>query len=129
MSQIKSKNTKPERLLRVILRDMDFKYKLGSKLPGRPDIKINGQKTVIFVDGCFWHACPWHYKLPSSNTPFWLDKMSKNRKRDARNRRILRKMGYKVIRVWEHELGNPVKLSNKLNMDLRDPINAERESA
>lgn len=89
MSKIKSKHTKPEKTLRKIIKQLKFTYKLNSTLLGKPDIKIVGQKTVIFLDGCFWHGCPLHFNHPKYNSLFWLKKIISNKKRDKNQRRIL----------------------------------------
>lgn len=71
---------------------------------GKPDFYFPEQKLAVFIDGCFWHACPTCGRLPKSRTEFWHTKIDENRRRDNRLRRKLRKMGYGTMRVWEHEL-------------------------
>lgn len=73
-------------------------------IKGKPDFLFPVEKLLIFVDGCFWHACPKCGRLPSSRQEYWVPKIDSNRRRDNRIRRLLRKEGYSVIRVWEHEL-------------------------
>jgi len=75
-----------------------------SKLPGTPDVAFIGKKTVIFVDSCFWHGCRWHGTMPASNKKFWVKKISMNKERDRKTNREYKKMGWKVIRIWEHKL-------------------------
>jgi DNA mismatch endonuclease (patch repair protein) len=75
-------------------------------LPGRPDFAFRSQKVAVFVDGCFWHSCPRHGRAPESNQEYWLPKLARNGRRDRRVSRILRRMGWKVIRLWEHDLAN-----------------------
>ncbi|WP_445365386.1 very short patch repair endonuclease [Microbulbifer sp. ANSA001] len=104
MSKIKGKNTKPEVVLRKSLWAMGFRYRLKNKLPGKPDIVYPSLKTVIFVDGCFWHRCPKHYQSPKARSEFWEDKISGNVDRDKKNNRLLKEMGWIVLRVWEHEI-------------------------
>jgi len=71
---------------------------------GRPDFCFHRQKVAIFVDGCFWHWCPLHFKLPSSRVEYWKKKLADNRARDRKQARQLRKSGWTVIRIWNHDL-------------------------
>ncbi|MBS3908964.1 MAG: DNA mismatch endonuclease Vsr [Actinobacteria bacterium] len=72
--------------------------------PGKPDIYFAKCKLALFVDGCFWHGCPIHGRIPKSQIEFWTEKIEANRKRDNRVRRKMRKEGYHVMRVWEHDV-------------------------
>ncbi|MCW4452464.1 very short patch repair endonuclease [Kaistella sp. BT6-1-3] len=107
MSQIKSKDTKPETLLRKLLFKEGFRYRINDrKLPGKPDIVLKRYNTVIFVNGCFWHGhqdCRY-FVMPKTRTEFWMDKINGNRKRDLRNIFQLKEAGWNVITVWECEL-------------------------
>jgi DNA mismatch endonuclease (patch repair protein) len=108
MSRIHSKNTKPELIVRKFLWSRGFRYRLQRKdLPGKPDIVLPGLHTVIFVNGCFWHMhrCK-KFVLPSTNTEFWYDKLSKNKIRDKKNYRKLKKAGWNYILIWECQLSN-----------------------
>ncbi len=71
---------------------------------GRPDFVFRAVKTAVFVDGCFWHACPRHKRVPKDNRPFWKAKLERNVERDREVNRELRRRGWRVVRVWEHEL-------------------------
>jgi DNA mismatch endonuclease (patch repair protein) len=71
----------------------------------RPDFVFRRERVAVFVDGCFWHGCPRHSNLPVNNRPFWRKKLAANRARDLLVTRILRRLGWRVVRVWEHELG------------------------
>ena len=104
MSQIKGRNTKPEIALRKSLWAMGFRYRLKSRLTGKPDIVYPSLRVVIFVEGCFWHKCPEHYQSPKTRVEFWEKKISGNVERDRRNDRLLEDQGWFVIRVWEHEI-------------------------
>lgn len=104
MAQIKGKNTKPEIVLRKALWSKGYRYRLKSKLAGKPDIVFPQRKIAIFVDGCFWHKCPEHYIAPKQNSDFWEKKISGNVKRDQKVNRQLERSGWTVIRVWEHEI-------------------------
>lgn len=107
MSNIKSKNTKPEMIVRRWLWHEGYRYRLNVKqLPGRPDIVLPKYSTVIFVNGCFWHAhddCD-KYRIPLTNVDFWTQKFQRNKSRDERNYRLLHKMGWYVLVVWECQL-------------------------
>ena len=107
MSCIKGKNTKPEEIVRKALFSRGFRYrKNDKKLPGTPDIVLPKYKTVIFVNGCFWHGhngCKY-YVVPKTNTEFWLNKINKNIERDELKIKQLEQLGWKSIVVWECEL-------------------------
>jgi DNA mismatch endonuclease (patch repair protein) len=104
MSQIRSKNTKPEIALRKALWHCGFRYRLKNSLPGRPDIVFPSRKTVIFVDGCFWHKCPYHFVYPKNRAKFWREKIEDNVQRDRRVDELLVAEGWFVARIWEHEI-------------------------
>jgi DNA mismatch endonuclease (patch repair protein) len=108
MSQIRGKDTKPEILLRKTLWGHGLRYRVHYKLPGRPDIVLVAQKVAVFVDGCFWHGCPEHAVRPKINRQFWDKKLQGNIQRDKRNRVALEKLGWKVLRFWEHEVERSV---------------------
>ena len=124
MSKISSKDTKPEILVRKFLFSKGFRYRINVKtLPGKPDIVLPKYKTVIFVNGCFWHGhnCK-KGKLPSSNIDFWRGKISNNKLRDDKNSDLLIKLGWKVIIIWQCEISkidNRIKILNKLLEDIK----------
>lgn len=107
MSQIKSQSTKPEKMVRKYLFTHGFRYRKNDRrLPGTPDIVLPKYRTVIFVNGCFWHGhnqCRY-FVIPKSNTEFWVDKINKNIARDAVNTDTLVSLGWNVITIWECEL-------------------------
>jgi len=107
MSQIKGKNTKPEMLVRKFLFANGFRYRLHEpKLPGKPDIVLPKYKTVIFVNGCFWHGhkgCSY-FVLPKTRTEWWLQKIKGTMTRDKAAEIALNVMGWKVILIWECQL-------------------------
>ena len=123
MSRIPSKNTKPEETVRKYLFSQGFRYRKNvSNLPGKPDIVLSKYKTVVFVNGCFWHAhkgCKW-FVPPKSNEAFWQKKFAYNTERDERNYEKLREMGWKIIIVWECELrhNNTLLTLEKLKNEL-----------
>jgi len=105
MSKVRSTNTSPEMRLRMLLRRAGIKFKKNDKgLPGSPDAALHGRKVAIFVDGCFWHGCPRHYRQPASNIGFWQRKLETNKARDDRVDSELSKMGWHVVRIWECEM-------------------------
>ena len=107
MSQIRSTNNKPEELVRKYLFSKGFRYRKNDKrLPGSPDIVLPKYKTVIFVNGCFWHGhegCK-HFVWPKNNAEFWKNKIESNISRDQKKTEALKKQGWKVIVVWECDL-------------------------
>lgn len=106
MSHIRSTNSKPEEIVRKYLFAEGFRYRKNvKKLPGCPDIVLPKYKTVIFVNGCFWHKhdCP-RFVWPSSNQDYWRPKILRNVERDNQSRKDLETLGWKVITVWECEL-------------------------
>lgn len=106
MSHIRSTNSKPEEIVRKYLFAEGFRYRKNvKKLPGCPDIVLPKYKTVIFVNGCFWHKhdCP-RFVWPSSNQDYWRPKILRNIERDNQSRKELETLGWKVITVWECEL-------------------------
>ncbi len=106
MSHIRSKNTKPEELVRKYLFSKGFRYRKNvRKLPGCPDIVLPKYKTAIFVNGCFWHKhdCP-RFVWPSSNQEYWIPKISRNVQRDQEHYQELKKSGWSVLVIWECQL-------------------------
>lgn len=107
MSRIRGKNTKPEEVVAKYLFSQGFRYRRNVRnLPGTPDIVMKKYKTVIFVNGCFWHAhegCKY-FVLPDNNKKFWEEKLFRNRERDFEKKIQLEKLEWKVITIWECEL-------------------------
>ncbi|MDD5005049.1 MAG: very short patch repair endonuclease [Candidatus Omnitrophica bacterium] len=108
MAAIKGTNTIPEMAVRRMLYSLGYRYRLHKKnLPGKPDIFIKNRNAAIFVNGCFWHQhpnCRFATK-PKSNRRFWMQKLKKNIKRDRENLISLKELGYKIISIWECEIG------------------------
>jgi DNA mismatch endonuclease (patch repair protein) len=104
MARVRSKDTGPERLLRSALWRLGLRYRLRLSLPGNPDLAFPGSRVAVFVDGCFWHGCPSHYRAPSSNVDFWSAKLERNRRRDEEVNLALSDLGWTVLRFWEHDL-------------------------
>lgn len=107
MAAIRSRDTKPELIVRRYLFAHGFRYRLNCpRLPGHPDVVLRKYRTCIFVNGCFWHGhegCP-SYRLPKSNVEFWERKISRNKERDREEQRRLAEMGWHCVTVWECEL-------------------------
>ena len=109
MTRIKARNTKPEVLLRKALFALGFRYRLHDRrLPGTPDLVFPKFRAAVFVNGCFWHGhdCPL-FVVPKTNTEFWLQKIGVNRARDKGAVSSLRRMGWRVLTVWECALRRP----------------------
>lgn len=109
MASVRSRDTGPELHLRKMLHRAGFRYRLNvRKLPGSPDLVFQSRKAVIFVHGCFWHAhtCRWG-KAPKSRSAFWLAKRRTNRARDRKRIAELRRLGWRVLVVWQCELRQP----------------------
>ena len=107
MSRIKGKNTKPEILVRKFLHSKGFRYRIhDKKLPGKPDIVLRKYRTVIFVNGCFWHShknCKYAV-IPKTRTDWWKEKIERTTERDKQNYSSLSAEGWKIIIVWECDL-------------------------
>ncbi len=103
MSRIRGKDTKPELVLRRALWGAGLRYRTNHKLFGKPDIVFVRRRVVVFVDGCFWHGCPEHYRPPKTSGEFWQAKVAKNKLRDKEVTRRLQSEGWRVLRFWEHE--------------------------
>ena len=116
MSRIAGKDTKPEELVRRYLFSKGFRYRKNvRKLPGSPDLVLPKYRTVIFVNGCFWHGhegCKY-FVWPKSNVEFWRQKIETNISRDQRKETQLRDMGWNVLVVWECELRPPKRQGSK----------------
>lgn len=107
MAAVKGRDTKPEMIVRKYLFSRGLRFRVQvRKLPGKPDIVLPKYKTVIFVNGCFWHGheeCKY-FRLPKSNVEFWKEKIERNVARDTRSKTELKALGWRVIRVWECEI-------------------------
>ncbi|MGX2042296.1 very short patch repair endonuclease (plasmid) [Methylocaldum sp. MU1018] len=118
MRLIKSKDTRPELLVRKLCRELGHKgYRLHRKdLPGKPDIAFIGRKAALFVHGCFWHGhdCKSGNRPPKDNTDYWTTKINRNKERDAKAQETLQAMGWNVLVVWECQLKDRETLSDRL---------------
>ena len=120
MSSIHSKWTKPEVAIHVLLKRYGIAHTMHPKMKGSPDILIRKEKVVAYINGCFWHGCSRHFILPRSNTDFWRRKISGNIKRDKMSYKAMRKDGWRVVKIWEHELSRPDKILQKLSPRFAD---------
>ena len=123
MAAIRSKGNKDTELkLVAIFRANGIKgWRRHRPLPGKPDFVFPRQHLAVFVDGCFWHGCPKHGRKPDSNKNYWLAKLQRNKARDKKINRFLRKNGWSVLRVWEHELLRTTKAAKRIKSSLHKP--------
>ena len=104
MARIRGRDTKPEMLLRSALHRLGLRFRVNKRIEGiRADIVFGPSRVAVFVDGCFWHGCRRHGALPKTNQSYWMPKLAENVRRDRRQRARLKRAGWKVIKVWEHE--------------------------
>jgi DNA mismatch endonuclease, patch repair protein len=117
MARVRSKDSKPELIVRKMLYAMGYHYRLHAKeLPGKPDIVFRQRRKAIFVHGCFWHrheSCSLA-RLPKSRLEFWIPKLEKNRERDRQIRTLLKKLHWRTLTIWECEIDNPIRIQNKI---------------
>lgn len=118
MAKIRSKDTKPERIVRRYLYSRGYRYRKNVKsLPGTPDIVLRKYGIVIFIHGCFWHGHKVDGSMPKTNRKFWEEKINKNKQRDERNKALLRRMGWSVMTVWECQLKPTVRRKTLLEIE------------
>ncbi|HXO43106.1 MAG TPA: very short patch repair endonuclease [Thermoanaerobaculia bacterium] len=109
MSRQRVRDTRPEMELRRALHARGVRFRLHRQdLPGRPDLVVPRLRLAVFVDGCFWHACPEHSVRPQANREWWASKLAANVARDRRNDIRLREIGWEPLHVWEHQDANAV---------------------
>ncbi len=117
MGLVRAKDTKPERLIRSLIRGLGGRVRLHDKaLPGSPDLSFPSRKKAVFVHGCFWHGhfCPRGKRLPKSNTAYWRAKIARNIARDTRDRARLRRLKWGAMVVWECGLKNKESVTRRL---------------
>jgi DNA mismatch endonuclease, patch repair protein len=107
MSKQRRRDTDAEMTLRRLLHARGLRYRVDRALPGMPrrraDLTFPSQRVVVFVDGCFWHGCPQHCRVPAANADYWEPKLRGNSERDRRTDHALADRGWRVLRIWEHE--------------------------
>lgn len=119
MSGIRSRDTKPELLIRKALYARGFRYRLqGKNIPGKPDLVLKKYNAVIFIHGCFWHRHNCHlFKWPSTSKEFWKKKIEGNVKRDRKNRKLLQEQGWRIATIWECALKGKTKRDPDILID------------
>ena len=118
MAKIRSKDTKPEWIVRRYLFSRGYRYRKNVKgLPGTPDIVLRKYGIVIFIHGCFWHGHEVDGSIPRSNREYWQKKIDDNRRRDERNKEVLKQMGWRVMTVWECQLKPAVRQQTLLEIE------------
>jgi len=121
MRSVRSRDTKPELLVRRAVTALGYRYRLHkATLPGKPDLVFASRRKVIFVHGCFWHGhdCARGAREPKSNVDYWAAKVRRNRERDAKTIAALHDAGWKVLIVWECETKDRDQLTNRLSQFL-----------
>jgi DNA mismatch endonuclease (patch repair protein) len=134
MSRVRGKDTRPELAVRRLLHGLGFRFRLHRRdLPGTPDLVLPKYNAVVMVHGCFWHGhrgCK-AATVPKTRTDYWLEKIAANRRRDARDSRRLRRLGWKVVVVWQCETKNSEalqRLGRSFSEKLSDSAGAESTS-
>lgn len=128
MSLIRSKDTKPEMTVRLLVHSLGHRYRLHVRdLPGTPDLVFPRLQKVINVSGCFWHMHECHrFSLPVSRRDYWTARLTRNKRRDRRTRAALRRLGWDVLTVWQCQLGDRAKLTARLVAFLTAPAAPRR---
>jgi DNA mismatch endonuclease (patch repair protein) len=104
MSRVRSSDTRLELLLRSALHRAGLRYRVRTSMLGRPDLVFPLARVIVFIDSCFWHACPSHCRRPKSNRAFWREKFIRNARRDRKVTAHYSKTDWTVLRFWEHDL-------------------------
>lgn len=120
MSRVRSRDNKVTEgaLIRLFRRDRITGWRRNIKLFGNPDFVFQKHRLAVFVDGCFWHGCPKHASQPASNRAFWKKKLGRNKVRDLLVNRTLRTKGWRVLRIWQHELREQAKVARRVSSAL-----------
>ncbi len=122
MRAVKSRGTSLERRFFQLMREagMTGFETHPEGMTGNPDAVFKEAKIALFIDSCFWHGCPKHLRRPSSNQEYWNAKIDRNVRRDRRNRAALRRKGWSVLRVWEHDMRKPTAALNRIRRKLEE---------
>lgn len=117
MSRIRLKDTKPELVVRRLIHGLGYRYRLHDRhLPGHPDLVFKGRGKIIFIHGCFWHlhaGCA-NNRPPKTRRDFWMPKLEGNRARDKREQAKLRKLGWRIMVIWECQLADTDRLTKRI---------------
>jgi len=129
MQSIRSKNTKPERIIYGMLRKRGIKFSRHAKnLPGKPDICFRHDKVIVFIDSDYWHGHPTRFIMPATNRKYWKTKIENNRARDKRVNNELRKCGWRVLRFWDYDIKRDLgKVMKKIAVALDTDIRLEEK--
>jgi DNA mismatch endonuclease, patch repair protein len=116
MAAIRSKGNKATelKLISIFRANGIAGWRRNMKLPGKPDFVFRRERLAVFVDGCFWHGCKWHCRLPQNNRRYWQNKIVRNAARDKATSLNLKKIGWQVLRVWEHSLKTPTLVAQRI---------------
>ena len=127
MSRIKGKGNKDTELamIQILRKHYITGWRRNQGVLGKPDFVFPKQRIALFVDGCFWHMCPKHFNMPKNNRAFWAKKLKGNRDRDKLVTRNLQQAGWRVIRVWEHELTKPERVAKRILRALQIKIESK----
>lgn len=109
-------------LMRILRAHQIHGWRRHQLLPGKPDFTFREEKLAVFVDGCFWHRCPIHATYPANNRDFWEHKLEANKVRDRAVSRALKRLGWRVLRIWEHELTNPQRVAQRVIRSLTEGV-------
>jgi DNA mismatch endonuclease (patch repair protein) len=122
MAAVRSRGNKETelKLLKLLRSHQITGWRRHQKLPGNPDFVFPGQRLALFVDGCFWHGCRKHCRMPATNRDYWNAKISRNIARDKITVRALRNAGWRVIRFWSHALRQPDAIIKRINKELSE---------
>lgn len=136
MSAVKGKGTRLEQeFCRALLEEgLQTFVQNDKELPGCPDVVFPDERVAVFVDSCFWHGCEDHLRMPATNVAYWTKKIDRNRKRDGIVNGLLRARGWKVVRIWEHQVRRPsssksVVRSLRAVLEARKMTGTDQESA
>ena len=121
MAAVRSKGNKATELkLASLLRSHGIKgWRRHQLLAGKPDFSFQLQRLAVFVDGCFWHGCRWHCRMPEGNKRYWREKIGRNRTRDRQTTKALAQGGWRVLRIWEHSLSSGDAIAARVKTELR----------
>ena len=120
MAAIRSKGNKAIelRLASILWAAHITGWRRHQPLPGHPDFIFPSRRVALFVDGCFWHGCRWHCRMPRGNREYWQHEIAHNAARDRRTTRLLRSRGWRVLRIWEHALTSPETVAARITSQL-----------
>lgn len=121
MSRVRDRDTRPELVVRAILRGLRIRFRsYAEDLPGKPDIVLPSIRTILFIQGCFWHGhtCKRGARVPQTNEPYWRAKITRNRTRDRAQARRLRALGWSVLQIWECSLRKPQQVCARLERQI-----------